>query len=487
VTEQETHISPQPNGWVWTTLGQISATTSGGTPLRKHPEYFGGTIPWLKSGELNNGLITNFEETITEEGLNNSSSKIIPSGTLLIALYGATTGKLGILGIDAAINQAICAITVPEELNKRYVFHYLSFYRDTLLNSRKGGAQPNISQQIVNEIAFPLPPFPEQHRIVAKIEKLFSRLDDGVETLKKVQLQLKRYRLSVLKSAFDGTLTAEWRETHKAELEPASILLQKIKEERKKRGNYKELSFSDTTDLTELPEEWEWTRIGDISDVNPRVVSEFPESFEVSFIPMRSIEAMTGKVDLSIIKPYEEVRKGFTHFLSGDLLFAKITPCMENGKVAVVSNLKNGVGFGSTEFHVIRPFGKIPSKLIFFYVLQESFRKDARQQMTGTAGQLRVPSRYLSEAVFPFPPLPEQQIIVGEIERYLSVVDETETMVEQSLKQSERLRQSILKKAFEGKLIPQDPDDEPADKLLERIKIERTKMSIKQGKTAYGK
>jgi type I restriction enzyme S subunit len=190
---------------------------------------------------------------------------------------------------------------------------------------------------------------------------------------------------------------------------------------------------------------------------------------------------------LSIIKQYEEVRKGFTHFLNGDLLFAKITPCMENGKVAVVSNLKNGVGFGSTEFHVIRPFGKIPSNLIFFYVLQESFRKDARQQMTGTAGQLRVPSRYLSEAVFPFPPLDEQQIIVEEIERCLSAVDEIEAMIEQSLKQAERLRQSILKKAFEGKLVPQDPDDEPADILLERIKAERTKLNIKQGKTTYGK
>ena len=119
-----------------------------------------------------------------------------------------------------------------------------------------GQTSPQINHSDIEPLMFPLPPLAEQQRIVTKIEELFTKLDDGVEELKKVQLQLKRYRQSVLKSAFDGTLTAEWREEHKAELEPASMLLEKIKTERKKSGKYKELAPLDTADLPELPEGW---------------------------------------------------------------------------------------------------------------------------------------------------------------------------------------------------------------------------------------
>lgn len=120
-----------PEDWVWAKVGEICVTTSGGTPSRKNKRYYGGTIPWLKSGELENKIITSTEEYITEEGLENSSAKIIPAGTLLMALYGATVGKLGILGIDSAINQAICAIFAPSQ------FVLLSFFSFKDEESRK--------------------------------------------------------------------------------------------------------------------------------------------------------------------------------------------------------------------------------------------------------------------------------------------------------------------------------------------------------------
>lgn len=196
---------------------------------------------------------------------------------------------------------------------------------------------------------------------------------------------------------------------------------------------------------------------------------------------MKSVEEQTGRIDLSISKQYVQVKKGYTPFINGDVIFAKITPCMENGKIAVVDNLKNGIGFGSTEFHVIRlDESGIPPKFLFFYLLQDNFRKDARRNMTGSAGQLRVPVNYIRQATIPLPPLAEQHKIVEEIEHYLSVADKIEKVVEQSLNQAQRLRHSILKKAFEGKLVPQDPSDEPASVLLEKIREEKVRRKPKK-------
>ncbi len=239
-----------------------------------------------------------------------------------------------------------------------------------------------------------------------------------------------------------------------------------------------------TTHLPELPEGWVWTRVNEISEINPKFNKEkFPDDMEVTFLPMRCVEELTGRVDLSLNKKLSEVIKGYNHFIEGDILFAKITPCMENGKIAIAHRLKNGIGFGSTEFHVIRPYGMLPGKFLFFYFIQEDLRRDAQRNMTGSAGQLRVPVNYMGQIPIPFPPLPEQHKIVEEIERRFSIADNIEKIVDQTLKQADRLRQSILKRAFEGKLVPQDPTDEPAEKLLERIKAERERSGLSAQKS----
>ena len=153
---------------------------------------------------------------------------------------------------------------------------------------------------------------------------------------------------------------------------------------------------------------------------------------------------------------------------------------MENGKVALLNNLKNGIGFGSTEFHVSRLTDLTNKKYFFYYVVQESFRREARRNMTGSAGQLRVPTSYFKDVLIPLCPLPEQHQIVAEIERCFSIADDVERTVDQSLQQAERLRQSILKQAFIGQLVPQDPTNEPAAVLLERIKAEKARRVAEQ-------
>jgi len=152
--------------WLTQPLGQICHTSSGGTPSRSKSEYFGGGIPWVKSGDLTDGDVTTSEETITEEALSQSSAKLFRKGTVLIAMYGATVGKLGLLGIDATTNQAVCGITPSDEIDRIFLFYYLLSQRSALIEKSTGGAQPNISQKIIKELSVPVPPIVEQQSIV---------------------------------------------------------------------------------------------------------------------------------------------------------------------------------------------------------------------------------------------------------------------------------------------------------------------------------
>lgn len=190
-------------------LGEVCRTTSGGTPSRKVAAYYMGTIPWVKSGELEDDYILDTEEKITEEALKNSSAKVFPKGTLLIALYGATIGKMAFLGIEAATNQAICGIFENDRVVSKYLYFFLLSKRSFLIDQGVGGAQPNISQTILKNLEIPLPNIENQKSIVSKIDILFSELDKGIERLKLAQQQLKLYRQAVLKWAFEGRLTNE--------------------------------------------------------------------------------------------------------------------------------------------------------------------------------------------------------------------------------------------------------------------------------------
>ena len=169
-------------GWKRTALGELSKTTSGGTPSRKRKDYYDGTIPWVKSGELNDGYIENTDEHISELGLKNSSAKLFSPGTLLIALYGATVGKTSILRTSAATNQAVCGITPGTTLDTEYLRYHLIFLRPKLLGHRYGGAQPNISQQIIRNLEVDYPPLHEQK----KIAHLLSTVQRAIEAQERI-------------------------------------------------------------------------------------------------------------------------------------------------------------------------------------------------------------------------------------------------------------------------------------------------------------
>lgn len=335
-----------------------------------------------------------------------------------------------------------------------------------------GTTRLKLNQVPMRGIPFPLPPLSEQHRIVSKIEELFTKLDAGVEALKKVKAQLKRYRQAVLKYAFEGKLTQEWREANKDKLEPASVFLERIKEERKKKAGekFKESSPLDTADLPELPEGWIWARTGDLYDIigGGTPSTEITEYWEGDIPWITSADIM----GLKDIRPRKYINK--------KAIANSATNLVPEGSLIVVTR----VGLGKIALNKIPLcFSQDSQALVgitglhyqdysLYFLSQAVQIFKYRHRGTTIAG---VTKKQLAELPFALPSLEEQRKITDEIETRLSASDEIEKIIDPTLKQSVRLRQSILKNAFEGKLVPQDPTDEPAEKLLERIKAEKAK------------
>lgn len=450
-----------PKNWIWTTIGEISETTSGGTPSRKKPEFYKGTIPWIKSGELNDSLVASSEEHITPEAIESSNAKVFPKNTALVALYGATVGRTGVLGIDAATNQAVCAIfPMANAFIPKFMTYWLQFNRQSLIELSIGGAQPNISQGIIRSLKVPLAPPPEQHRIINQIEELFSRLDAGMTALQKAKAQLKHYRQAVLKAAVEGRLTEEWRKAH---LKDGLVELPLGKVEG-----------------SELPCQWRLAILKDIC-VNITDGDHQAPPKSSSGIPFLVISNMSeGRLDFAKTrfvpeKYYNSIplnRKP----TKGDILYSLVgsygIPVMVNTECKFCFQRHIGL---------LRPSEVVETKYLFYFLRTNNAFKQATSAATGTA-QLTVSLHGLRNFKVPFPPLTEQKAIVSEIERRFSVSDLLDSSVEISLSQLDCLRQSILKRAFEGKLVPQDPNDEPASMLLERIKAERIKESPRSGR-----
>lgn len=225
--------------------------------------------------------------------------------------------------------------------------------------------------------------------------------------------------------------------------------------------------------MDNLISDWKSVNLSDVAEINPRFPKAYPDNTEVSFIPMRLVHEEVGNFDTPEIRKYGEVKKGFTPFINGDVLFAKITPCMENGKITVVSNLMNGLGFGSTEFYVLRPKNNIISKYLFYFLVNPIFRNRAQRHMTGAVGQQRVPRDYLSKVSIPLPPLVEQEKIVNKLDAILPSIKTSKNKLSQVKISITKCKQSILSAAFTGKLTKDWREKQIEEKdsriLLEKI------------------
>ena len=423
-----------PKDWKWIKLNDVADITSSKRIFQE--EYVPSGIPFYRTKEikeLSEGKELTFDLFISNEKYNEIKSRFaIPKkGDILLSAVG-TIGISYIIKDNKPFYFKDGNLMWLRDL-KNIDANYLSYGLTNFIKNKKGAktsgsAYSALTIETIKNFDFPLPPLSTQQAIVSKIEELFSELDNGIANLKNAQQQLKTYRQSVLKWAFEGRFTS-----------PSP------------RGE----GWGEVKD-GELPKGWIKLPINQIAEINPKLPNKenISRQLEVQFLPMKLVEEIINKIHLTEIRKFEEVLKGsYTPFINGDVIFAKVTPCMENGKIAKVENLKNGIGFGSSEFHVIRASEKILGSYIFNFLVQDHFRNEAANAMTGAVGLRRVPKQFIENYLIPLPPIEEQEKIILEIESRLSVADKLEESITQSLQQAEALRQSILKKAFEGKLV----------------------------------
>ena len=239
-----------PENWEWATLGEIGTWQSGATPSRLRKDFYGGNIPWLKTGDLNDGLITDIPEFITQKALDETSVKLNPIGSILIAMYGATIGKIGILTFPATTNQACCACS-DYKIEQMYLFYFLLANKKAFIAMGGGGAQPNISKEKIAVTFMPLPPLTEQQRIVVEIECWFKLIDTIEQGKTDLQTAIKQIKDKILDLAIHGKLVPQDPND-----EPASELLKRI--------NPKAEITCDNEHYPQLPKGWSITSMQEV-------------------------------------------------------------------------------------------------------------------------------------------------------------------------------------------------------------------------------
>lgn len=427
-----------PANWCWTKLGNVCRFESG---FAFKSDYFNKVngIPVVRISDIKENEVILHNCIFTTE-LNIDEKFIIRNGDLLIAMSGATTGKNGIFKSDkiAYLNQRVGNIKVINNnvIKELYRNYYIMNKSEEILKAAYGGAQPNISSSKISSMFFPLPPLAEQQRIVERIESLFAKLDEAKENLQNVLDGFETRKAAILHKAFTGELTANWRKQHGMSMDS-----------------------------------WEEKRLGKVCKINPSKINtkNLSDDLEVSFFPMASLSEITGEIVDPEIRTLGKVKNGFTNFSEGDVVFAKITPCMENAKSAIIGKLINDIGYGTTEFYVLRCGEELSNKYLHHIVRSKKFRDEAKQNMTGAVGQQRVPKKYMEDYTLNLPTFSEQTEIVRIIDDLLAKEQQAKELAENALAKIDLIKKSILARAFRSELGTNNLADEPAVELLKRV------------------
>ena len=402
-----------PSGWAWTRLGEIGIWQAGGTPSRSNKVYYGGNIPWLKTGDLNDGFIKTIPESITEEAVANSSAKINPEGSVLIAMYGATIGKLGILTFPATTNQACCACIEYYGISQQYLFFFLLSQRSLFIAKGGGGAQPNISKEIIVNTEIPLPSLAEQHRIVAEIEKWFALID--VIELSKDDLQntIKQAKSKILDLAIHGKLVPQDPND-----EPAMELLRRINPKA-------EITCDNAHYPFEVPSGWAWTTLGTICKFISGYAFSSNDYSEIGTKLIRISNIQSNVIDLNSCVCVEDPKIDSLYVKRGDLLIAMSGAT--TGKMGVYSEEEPAL--------LNQRVGNI--RIIDDSVLLAEYRNYFMNSMSDYilesaygGAQPNISAKEISVIALPLPPIAEQQRIVAKIEELFLILDNIQNSLE---------------------------------------------------------
>ena len=430
-----------PNGWEWCRLGLIGDWGAGATPLRGNIEYYGGKIPWLKTGELNNGLISSTEEYITDKALEECSLRLCNVGDILIAMYGATIGKLGIAGIKLTTNQACCACS-PIFIYNKFLFYFLMASKQSFIEQGEGGAQPNISRIKLVNYLFPLPPLKEQQRIVEKIEKLIPHIEHYGKAQTELDLlnrnikeQLKK---SILQYAIEGKLVPQDETEGMAE----ELLLQ-IQAEKQKLYEENKLKKKDLEHSTifkgednkyyekigknvicideeipfEIPNGWVWTRG---TTLFLPMESTKPKGENFTYIDLDAVNNKKNNIDNpKILKSINAPSRASRKLHTNDVLYSMVRPYLRN--IALVDK-KFSNAIASTGFYVITPSIALHPHFLFHLMLS-SYVTDGLNLFMKGENSPSINNSHIEDFLYPLPPLAEQQRIVESIDAIFRCIE----------------------------------------------------------------
>ena len=396
-----------PKSWVWITLGEIGSWQSGSTPSRARKDYYGGNIPWLRTGDLNDNYVSNIPCKITDKAREELSLRINPEGSVLLAMYGATIGKVGILKIPATTNQACCACTNFVCINNEYLFYFLLASKQSFIQKGTGGAQPNISKEIIVSTSIPLPSLSEQRRIVLKLKYYLKILDNICNNLNDISFITKHIRSKILDLALNGLLTEQ--DSHD---EPAIELLKKI------NPNFKPC---DNSHYKKIPVNWELCYLQDVCKIERGIT--FPASakslsHDKNMIPCIRTANVQDRLDLSNLWYIDK------RYINGnvdklveknDIILSSANSRELVGKTSYVYKDEGDITFGGFVLK-IRSRGIDPMYLFFFlrYTYLSNIFKDIASQTTNIAN---ISTLSLSNLVMAVPPLEEQKRISQTVKR----------------------------------------------------------------------
>ena len=495
-------------GWVEVTLGELtSRIVGGGTPSKSNIGFFSGEIPFMTVKDMNIERPTDTKDHITKEALENNSANLIDPDTLIVATR-IGLGKIVRALFPTAINQDLKALYFHDELiDKNFIEQWYRNNEKFIQQIGKGTTVKGIRLEVLKSLRIPFPPLNEQKRIVAKIQELQARTRRAREALETIPDLLEQLRQSILAAAFRGDLTKHWREEH-PDVEPASELLKRIRAERRKlweeaeleklkakgltgdkldtefskrRKQYKEPAPADTNDMPELPEKWCWIRIGDIGKV--RGGKRLPQGSHL-------VQEDTGN-------PYIRAGnlKGGT--VKGEILYlskedhksvARYTISSNDAYMTIVGAYIGDAGVVPVEYdgaNLTENAAKI-CELVYLnnqylgWMLQTMQVQRQIQQRILSAAQGKLALNRITQLMIPLCSEQEQIEITNRIERDLGNIEQIAHTFAVSKTLCDNLDQAVLTKAFRGKLVSQDPNDEPASALLERILKEKTHQQARQ-------
>ena len=395
-----------PEGWCWQYLNDIGTWQSGATPSRGVKAYFGGTIPWLKTGDLNDDFVRDIPERITEKALAETSVKLNPEGSVLIAMYGATIGKVGILTYPATTNQACCACSEFIGVNNKYLFYFLISHKDTFLMQAGGGAQPNISKEIIINTLAPIPPIQEQERIVQEVENWLHVLNEIEKDEQGIKESIERCKQQILNMAINGKLVSQ-----EPSDEPAFELLQRLNPAFKPSHN---LHYGES-----LPTGWVCASYGILNQHRNRSINPMDspnEQYELYSVPIYETgypEYLTGK---EIGSTKQAVEKG-------DVLLCKINPHLN--RAWVVEHYHPELKcIASSEWLIFQSDALCPDYARLFF-MSPAFRSLMLSNVSGVGGSL-MRARASAVEGYPIwvPPIEEQKRIVKVVKAYYKILDE---------------------------------------------------------------